>query len=222
MGVHEQFHARHYSPAPFRGAGLGSFLKGAAKKGWNFIKNEGKKAGSSLLDSAKDYAQNELSSAGKEFANKTGNKLKKGITDIVKESAGSLAEGILKDPAATREVISDHYRNASQKTKNLIKEAVDDSKDFARGQAGEVKSRSKVALSEALAKSAAAKKMKGKGSLSSTDAEATRATTVRQIEPHRRKRLTTIVPVAMPMEGNGAYVIGSQHRGRGARVIGGN
>jgi len=223
MGVHEQFYARQRRPMEFKGAGIGSFLKGAAKKGWQFIKNEGKTAGSSLFRSGKDYVKNELSSAGKEFANKTGNKLLTGVKDVIKESAGPLAESILKNPEATREVLSDHYKNASQKTKNLIKEAVEDSKDFAKGQAGEIKNRANISISEALAKSSK-KKMKGKGtpkhSTETPDAIASKQTTVKDIEPHRRKRLTTIVPVAMPMQGNGALVIGSNHRGRGARVIG--
>jgi len=222
MGVHEQFYARHQRMLPFRGSGIGSFLKGAAKKGWHFIKSEGKKAGSSLLDSAKDYVGNELKSSGKQFIDQTGNKLRRGVTDIVKDSAGSLADSILKNPGATSEIVKDHYKHASNKTKNLIKEAADDSRNFARGQADEIKSRSNVALSEALSKT----KLKGKGakkSLQQTDGEASKLPSNAEVAPHRRKRLTTIVPVAMPAQmGNGAQLIGSQHRGKGARLIGGN
>jgi len=219
MGVREQFNARHQRTKPLGGAGFGNFLKNTLKKGMHFIGQEGKKFGSSVLDSAKEYAQNELSDAGKEFVNKTGDKLRKGVTEIVKDSAGPLAESILKNPGATREIVSDHYKNAKEKTKKLVQEAVDDSKSFAGDQVGKAKNKSKIALSEALAKTKTGKRMKGKGA--TNDGEVSRPATASEVAPHRRKRLLTIVPVGNTQSGQGSQLIGAQYqRGRGIRVIG--
>jgi len=70
MGVNEQFITRHRRSRAFGGRGIGNFLKGAAKKGWQFIKNEGKSVGNKLLESGKDYVEGELKSAGKDFTDK--------------------------------------------------------------------------------------------------------------------------------------------------------
>jgi len=221
MGVNEQFLFRHKRSRPFGGSGFGNFLKGAAKKGWQFIKNEGKSFGNKLLESGKDYVEGELKSAGRDFVDKTGNKIRSGVKDIVKESAGPLAESILKNPSATREILQDSFRNASNKSKKLFNEIRDDTTSFASEQGSNIKDRGGISLSDALSSTKIGKKMKGKGKASS-DGELTKP------KPASRKRLTTIVPInntpqRMPMYGDGASYIGQQYamRGNGARVIGG-
>jgi len=212
MGINEQFVMRHKRSRPFSGGSLRSFLKGAAKKGWQFIKNEGKNIGSNLLTSGKDYVENELKSSGRDFIDKTGSKIRSGVKEIIKENAGPLAEGILNNPNATRELLQDSFRNASDKSKKLYNEIKNDTSSFATEQTGKAKERGSVALSDALSSSKIGKKMKGKGQ-GSVEGELTKP------KP-QRKRLTTIVPVAMPMHGDGARYIGQQW-GNGARVIGG-
>jgi len=219
MGVNEQFFSRHRRSRPFGGAGFGNFLKGAAKKGWKFLKNEGKTIGNKLLESGKDYVEGELKSTGKNFVDTTSAKIRSGVKDIVKETAGPLAQGILKNPNATRELIEDSFRRGTAKSKSLYNEIRDDTQSFATDQASNLKSRGSVALSDALSSSKIGKKMKGKSVASENHTgELTKP------KPVRRKRLTTIVPVAMPMHsGNGATYIGQQHAmqsGNGARVIG--
>jgi len=212
MGVNEQFISRHKRSQPFRGGSLRTFLKGAAKKGWQFLKNEGKNFGNKLLESGKDYVEGELKSSGKQFIDKTGNKIRQGVKDIVKETAGPLAEGILKNPNATRELIADSIRHGTEKSRKLYKDISNDTSSFASDQAGKAKDRVSVALSDALSSSKIGKMMKGKGK-GSLEGELTKP------KP-QRKRLTTIVPVAMPMQGQGSRYIGQQW-GNGARVIGG-
>jgi len=217
MGVNEQFYTRHRRGQEFRGRGFRDFLKGAAKKGWQFVKNEGKKAGSKLIEAGTDYVKTELSDAGKAYLDKTGAKIRDGVRDIVKESAGPLAEGILKNPNATRELLQDSFDTASNKSKKLYSDIRNDTQNFVTGNANNMKVHAGVALSDALASSKLGKKMKGKGNV---DGELTKP----KGKAPQRKRLTTIVPVSMPMHsGQGANYIGQQyaHRGNGARVIGG-
>jgi len=136
------------------------------------------------------------------------------VKDIIKENAGPLAEGILNNPNATRELLADSIKHGSAKSKKLYNEIKEDTQSFASDQAGKAKERSKVSLSDALASSTIGKRMKGRGQVQgSVEGELTKP------KP-QRKRLTTIVPVAMPMHGDGSRYIGQQW-GNGARVIGG-
>jgi len=211
MGVNEQFITRHRRSQPFSGGSIRNLLKGAAKKGWQFLKNEGKNYGSKLFTTGKDLIEHELKTSGKDFVDKTGSKIRSGVKEIIKENAGPLAEGILKNPNATRELLQDSFRNATDKSKKLYNEIKNDTYAYASDQAGKIKDSGTVALSDALSSSRIGKKMKGKGN-GSVEGELTKP------KP-QRKRLTTIVPVAMPMHGDGARYIGQQW-GNGARVIG--
>lgn len=202
------------------GRGIGSWFKKQADKAKQFLK----KGSKTLLNAAKEqgtkFIQETAAPIAKEIAGNAVNKLKDGATQIIKENAGNLAQSIMQDPSAARELIKGSFKNATAQSKNLIKEAVSETKDAAMAKKGMVIDNAKRGLSDVLQSTQAAM-------VPQAAAQTGNGMMMRPINMKMPvKRTGRYIPLGaamavgnQPIQGQGVMPIGAQYRQRGFGVV---
>lgn len=133
---------------PIRVVGKG--LVGGGFKDW--LKKKFSRSKKALLQAGKQFANDKLKPMAVELLKKNKETLMNGATDIIKNSVGNMASAVMKNPGAAKEILQEGFKEATGKGKSLIKQAVNENKQFVMDNKEKVISDSKVALSDMLGK----------------------------------------------------------------------